>query len=178
MTAWQTQISLETFMYRNAKQWHRIRRSILENGVPKKRISRETGISRKTINKILTHEDPPRYAPRRRDYPKLGPHIPRINQLLFDKGPVSTSTKIIVQDIVRLLRQEDGFTGSYDSVRNYIRHVTHPDDAAWERAYNTIIQLPKLRAIEFIKILSRDNSPALTFPKSNCSLRRHHAPLN
>jgi transposase len=155
-------ISLETFMYRNAKQWHRIRRSILENGVPKKRISRETGISRKTINKMLTHEDPPTYAPRRRDYPKLGPHIPRINQLLFDKGPVSTSTKIIVQDIVCLLRQEDGFTGSYDSVRNYIRHVTLPDDAAWERAYNTIIQLPKLRAIEFIKILSRDNSPALT----------------
>jgi transposase len=32
----------------------------------------------------------------------------------------------------------------------------------WERAYNTIIQLPKLRAIEFIKILSRDHSPALT----------------
>jgi transposase len=155
-------ISLETFMYRNAKQWHRIRRSILENGVPKKRISRETGISRKTINKMLTHEDPPTYAPRRRDYPKLGPHIPRINQLLFDKGPVSTSTKIIVQDIVCILRQEDGFTGSYDSVRNYIRHVTLPDDAAWERAYNTIIQLPKLRAIEFIKILSRDNSPALT----------------
>jgi transposase len=162
MTAWQTQISLETFMYRNAKQWHRIRRSILENGVPKKRISRETGISRKTINKMLTHKDPPRYAPRRRDYPKLGPYIPRINQLLFEKGPVPTSTKIIVQDIVHLLRQEDGFTGSYDSVRNYIRHVTHPDDAAWERAYNTIIQLPKFRAIEFIKILSRDNSPALT----------------
>ena len=49
-------------MYRNAKQWHRIRRSILENGVPKKRISRETGISRKTINKMLTHEDPPSSA--------------------------------------------------------------------------------------------------------------------
>jgi hypothetical protein len=162
MTAWQTQISLETFMYRNAKQWHRIRRSILENGVPKKRISRETGISRKTINKMLTHKDPPRYAPRRRYYPKLGPYIPRIHQLLFDKGPVPTSTRIIVQDIVRLLRQDDGFTGSYDSVRNYIRHVTHPGDAAWERAYNTIIQLPKIRAIEFIKILSRDNSSALT----------------
>ena len=58
-------------MYRNAKEWHRIRRSILENGVPKKRISRETGINRKTINKMLTHKDPPRYAPRRRNYPKL-----------------------------------------------------------------------------------------------------------
>ena len=90
-----------------------------------------------------------------------GPTFPN-DQLLFDKGPIRTPTKIIVRDIVRLLQQNDGFTGSYDSVRNYIRHVTHPNDAAWERAYNTIFQLPKLRAIEFIKILSRDNSPALT----------------
>jgi transposase len=149
-------------MYRNAKQWRQIRRSILENGAPKRKISRETGISRKTINKILTHKDPPRYTPRRRNYPKLGPYIPRINQLLLDKNSVPISTGMTIQDIVRLLRQEDGFTGSYDSVRNYIRHVTHADDAAWERAYNTIIQLPKLRAIEFIKILSRDNSPTLT----------------
>jgi transposase len=118
MIAWQTQISLEmTVMYCNAKQWHRIRRSILENGVPKKRVSRETGISRKTINKMLTHKNPPRYAPRRRNYPKLGPYIPRINQLLFEKGSVPTPTKIIVQVIVRLLQQDDGFTGSYDSVK-------------------------------------------------------------
>lgn len=66
------QILVETFMYRNAKQWHRIRRSIIENGAPKKMVSRQTGISRKTINKMLRHKDPPRYAPRRRYYPKLG----------------------------------------------------------------------------------------------------------
>src|SRR3954447_8938402 len=125
MIAWQTPISLEMMvMYCNAKQWHRIRRSILENGAPKKRVSRETGISRKTINKMLTHKNPPGYAPRRRNYPKLGPYIPRINQLLFEKRAVLTPTKIIVRDIVRLLQQDDGFTGSYDSVRNYIRHVT------------------------------------------------------
>ena len=165
------------FMYRNATQWHRIRRSILENGVPKKRISRETGISRKTINKMLTHNDPPRYAHRRRNYPKLGPYIPRINQLLLDKDSVSTSTKIIVQDIVHLLRQEDGFTGSYDSVRNYIRHVTHLDNAAWQRAYNTIIQLPKLPAIEFIKILSRDKSPALTSSRVKLLAQEASCPL-
>ena len=150
-------------MYCNAKQWHRIRRSILENGLPKKRVSRETGISRKTINKMLAHKDPPRYAPRRGHYPKLGLYIPRINQLLFEHGSVASPTKIIVQDIVRRLQQDDGYTGSYDSVRNYIGQVTHPDGAAWERIYNTIIRLPKLRAVELIKFLSRDNSPSLTF---------------
>ena len=148
-------------MYCNANQWHRIRRSILENGAPKKRVSRETGISRKTINKMLTHIEPPRYAARRRNYPKLSAYIPRINQLLLEHGSVPTSNRINVQDIVRHLRQDDGFTGSYDSVRNYIRQVTLPDGPAWERAYSTIIQLPKPRAIEFIKILLRDNSHAL-----------------
>jgi hypothetical protein len=69
-------------MYRDAKQWQQIRRNILENGAPKKRISRETSISRRTINKMLTHEHPPSYGPRQRRYPKLGPYIHRINEAL------------------------------------------------------------------------------------------------
>src|ERR1035437_835508 len=146
-------------MYRDAKQWRQIRRSILENGAPKKKISRETGISRKTINKILTHKDPPLYGPRRRNYPKLGPYIPRINQLLIDKG--SLSSNISIRDIVHLLRREQGFSGSYDSVRNYVRHLTREDETAWERAYNLIIWLPKPRAIDFVRLLSRGNPSVL-----------------
>jgi lambda repressor-like predicted transcriptional regulator len=46
-------------MYRDARQWRDIRRRILEKGTPKKRVSAETGISRKTINKMLAHEHPP-----------------------------------------------------------------------------------------------------------------------
>ena len=46
-------------MYRELAQWRHIRRRIQEEETPKKQVSREMGISRRTINKILTHEHPP-----------------------------------------------------------------------------------------------------------------------
>ena len=50
-------------MYRDVRQWRDIRRRILEKGTPKRRVSAEAGISRKTINKMLAHEHPPGYRP-------------------------------------------------------------------------------------------------------------------
>ncbi len=47
--------------------------------------------------------------------------------------------------------------------RKKLRQACYPSGRCrMERAYSTIIRLPKLRAIEFIKILSRDHSPYLT----------------
>jgi hypothetical protein len=82
-------------MYREAAQWREIRRLILEKGRPKKQVCRDTGISRKTINKMLMHENPPGYGPRPRCYPQL---------------------VLSISEIVQHLRRKEGFTGSYDSV--------------------------------------------------------------
>jgi len=71
-------------MYCDVRQWRDIRWRILENGTPKKRVSAETGISRKTINKMLAHEQPPGYCRRRSQYPKLAPHIHTIAGALHD----------------------------------------------------------------------------------------------
>ena len=68
-------------MYRDVRQWRHIRRRILEQGIPKKRVAAETGISRKTINKMLAHEQPPGYRRRRSRYPKLAPYIHTIDRL-------------------------------------------------------------------------------------------------
>ena len=43
-------------MYCDVGQWRHIRSRILEKGTPKKQVARETGVSRRTINKMLTHE--------------------------------------------------------------------------------------------------------------------------
>jgi hypothetical protein len=43
-------------MYCYVRQWCHIRRRILDEGIPKKRVARETGIIRQTINKMLTYE--------------------------------------------------------------------------------------------------------------------------
>jgi transposase len=65
-----------------------------------------------------------------------------------------------VQDIVQYLRREEGFAGSYDAVRKYIHRRAHDEETAWARAYELIIHLPKPRALDFIRRLSRDHPPA------------------
>lgn len=147
-------------MYCDERQWREIRQRILEQGVPKKRVSAETGISRRTINKMLAHEQPPGYRPRRSRYPKLAPHIHTIDRLLIDNDTFSFAKNKTIQDIVRHLRREEGFAGSYDSVRNYIHRRAHDDELTWDRAYDLIIHLPKPRALDFIRRLSRGRSPA------------------
>lgn len=164
------------FMYCDVRQWRHIRRRILEKGTPKKRVSSETGISRRTINKMLTHEHPPGYGPRRRRYPKLGPYIHTIDQLLHDNGSFPPAANMTIRDIVQHLRREEGFAGSYDSVRNYIRHQARDDESAWERAYDLIIRLPKPRALDFVRLLSRDDPPAFASARLRSFIREAACP--
>ena len=107
-------------MYCDARQWREIRRRILEQGAPKRRVSAETGISRQTIKKMLAHEQPPGYRRRRSRFPKLAPHIDTIDRLLIANDSHPLAVNMTIQDIVQHLRREEGFAGSYDSVRNYI----------------------------------------------------------
>lgn len=147
-------------MYNNVSQWRHVRRRILEQGAAKRRVSAESGISRKTINKMLNHEHPPGYRPRQRRYPKLGPHIQTIDRLLQTNGSFPPTINMTIQAIVQYLRRAEGFAGSYDSVRRYIRNRAHDDECAWEQAYDLITRLPKPRALNFVRLLARGNPPA------------------
>jgi hypothetical protein len=147
-------------MYCDLQQWRQIRRRILEQRTPKKRVSAETGISRKTINKMLAHEEPPGYRRRRSRYPKLAPYTYTIDRLLDDNESFPLAVNMTIQDIVKHLRREEGFAGSYDSVRNYIRRCAHDDESAWTRAYDLIIHLRKPRAIDLIRRLARGRPPS------------------
>jgi transposase len=146
-------------MYREIVQWRQIRRRLLEDGTPKKQVARETGISRRTLNRILAYEGPPGYGPRPPYYPKLDPYIPAIGRLLTEAASLVPASRMTIRDIVEHLRRDEGFAGSYDSVRNYIRNRERDDESAWERAYDLIIGLPKSRAIDFIRLLSHGDTP-------------------
>ena len=75
-----------TRMYRDAAQWAKIRHRILVEGVSRRQVVRETGISRKTIRKMLAHPHPPPYGSGSRRYPKLGPHIASIRRMLQENA--------------------------------------------------------------------------------------------
>jgi hypothetical protein len=153
-----------------------IRRRILEKGTPKKRVSAETGISRKTINKMLAHERPPGYRPRRRSYPKLAPYIHTIDRLLYDNNSFPLAVNMTIRDIVQHLRREEGFAGSYDSVRHYIRRRAHNDESTWARAYGLVTHLPKPRALVFIRHLSRGHPPAFASAQLRSFIREAACP--
>jgi transposase len=145
-------------------------------GDTKKRVSAETGISRKTINKMLAHEQPPGYRRRRSNYPKLAPHIQTIDRLLHDNDSFPLAVNMTIQNIVQHLRREEGFAGSYDSVRNYIHRRAHDDESAWARAYNLIIHLSKPRALDFIRRLSRGHPPAFASAQLRSFIREAACP--
>jgi hypothetical protein len=163
-------------MYCDVGQWRHIRRRILEKGTPKKQVARETGVSRRTINKMLTHEHPPGYGPRPLRYPKLEPYIQTIDRLLHDTISFPPGANLTIRDIVEHLRRDEGFAGSYDSVRNYIRQRARDDESAWDRAYDLIVQLPKPRALDFVRFLSRATRRLLRLPEFNHSCARSPIP--
>src|ERR1700687_2440142 len=147
-------------MYCDERQWREIRRRILEHGASKKKVSAETGISRKTMNKMLAHEQPPGYRRRRSRYPKLAPHIPTIDRFLRDNESFPFAINMTIQDIVKHLSREEGFDGSYDSVRNYIHRRARAEESPWARAYDLMVCLPKPRALDLIRCLARGQPPA------------------
>jgi transposase len=106
----------------------------------------------------------------------LAPYIHTIDQLLKDNDSFSLAVNLTIQDIVQHLRREEGFAGSYDSVSNYIHRRAHDDENAWARAYDLIIHLPKPRALDLIRCLSRGRPPAFASAQLRSFIREAACP--
>ena len=81
-----------------------------------------------------------------------------------------------IRDIVERLRRNEGFAGSYDLVRDYIRSRARHDESAWEQAYDLIIRLPKSRAVDFIRLLSHGDPPIEISARVRCFVREAASP--
>jgi transposase len=62
-------------MYRDRVQWTKIRRRLLEDQIPIRQVVRETGVSRKTIRKMLVYRWPKPYGSRSSGTCKLQPNM-------------------------------------------------------------------------------------------------------
>jgi transposase len=149
-------------MYRDVAQWTGIRRRILRDGISIRQVGRETGISCMTIGKMLKHPAPEPYGPRERRYPKLGPHIAIVQRLLRENITLPPSARLSVQAIYEHIRDKEGFSGSYGSVKDYARPITRDRDCFWEDAYGVLISLEKKDAIDFLFTLSRADPPVIS----------------
>jgi hypothetical protein len=149
-------------MYRDVVQWIGIRRRVLREGIPIRQVVRETGIHRKTVRKMLDHPLPKPYGPRSRGYPKLGPHTTSVQRLIRENATLPPSARRSIKAIYERIRHEEGFSGSYGSVKDYARPITRDRDCFWEDAYDLLIALEKKDAIDFLFLLSRADPPVIS----------------
>jgi hypothetical protein len=100
-------------MYADMEQWNNIRRRVLVDGGSKRSILRETGMHWRTLNKILTHSEPPGYQlTKPRERPKIGPFEDRIKQILEDNLKIHKKQRHTAKRIWERLRDENGYQGA------------------------------------------------------------------
>jgi len=141
-------------MYRDVVQWTKIRNRIQVDGISRRQVARETGISPRTISKILAHTHPQRLAPKMRNFRKLGPHTASLQRMLKENATLPPRAKLSVRAICKRIRDDGGFSGGYSTVADYARKMSHDDDCIWENIYDVLMTLDKKHAIDFLSLLS------------------------
>lgn len=100
----------------------RVRRAVQVDGKSIRNASREFGLSRKTIRKMMGFSVPPGYVRKKPIVrPKLGPWLGVIDQILEDDKSQPKKQRHTAKRIWDRLKAEHGFGGGYTIVKDYVR---------------------------------------------------------
>jgi len=115
-------------VYTDMKQWTEIRRRVLVEGASKRSIQREYGLHWKTLEKILTHIEPPGYRiSQGRRKRKLERFLPVIDEILRADTTAPRKQRHTAKRIFDRMRAEHGYTGGITVVKEAVR--------AWRRTH-------------------------------------------
>ena len=117
-----------TGVFTDMEKWAQIRRRVLVDGQSKRSVCREFDIHWDTLQKILSHAEPPGYrrtAPRPR--PTLDPFLPVIHQILKNDSKAPKKQRHTAKRIYQRLRDEYGYLGGLTIVRQAV--------TAWRRSH-------------------------------------------
>ena len=109
-------------MYRDNDQWLKIRCRILVEGIPRKQVAREAGMDVKTVRKMLAHPRPLPYGPRRAVYPKLGPYIGAVHQMLQEREASPEPQHFTSRTVFESIRKQ-GLNGNFRTVQRYLNKI-------------------------------------------------------
>ena len=102
--------------------WTEVRRRVLTGELSKRAACREYELSWPTLEKLLTHEEPPGYRQTKlRRKPKLEDFLPIIHQILEDDRSAPKKQRHTAWRIFQRLQDEHDFTGSYTIVKDAVR---------------------------------------------------------
>ena len=104
--------------------YRQVRLACHREGLSRREASRQFGIDRKTVAKILLHSEPPGYRRRQPPKrPKLAPFTDIIDGILEEDRTVHRKQRHTAKRIFERLRDEHGFTGKQTIVKDYVREL-------------------------------------------------------
>ena len=153
-------------MYHDVAQWTMVRQKVLDEGVSRRQLARQTGLSRKTIRKMLLHELPQPYKPRTPKHPALRHHTATLDAIATSSVSTIVPHQVSISEIYQYLKRQENYSGSYGAVRDYLRYRFWarqvPNKILWERLYEEIISSSKKDAINMLRSLSFNGSPLIS----------------
>ena len=133
-------------MFTDMDKWAEIRRRVLVEEESKRSICREFDIHWETLQKILSHEEPPGYRRKQaRKRPVLERFVPIIHEILKSDVKSPKKQRHTSQRIFDRLREEHGYTGCLPIVKDEVR--------AWKNrgaeVFMPLSQLPGHAQVDF-----------------------------
>ena len=147
-------------------------------------IARRTGVSEPTVRKYLRAEDlspaPPAVG-RTGGSPSMGPHAARVDAWLEEDLRVWRKQRHTAKRVFERLRDEEGFEGSYSTVRRYVarrrREMAEARDAREAQGFLLLAWLPGECQVDFGQadfrvrgVARRGHYLVVSFPHSNVGL--------
>jgi transposase len=164
-------------------------RLLHRDGLSIRQIARRLGHGRETIRKALAEPAPRGYTRTRPvNYPKLGPFLASIEQILKDDESAPRKQRHTAARIYQRLLDEQGYLGKYDQVRRYVNQqrkgerethllLDHPPGARAECDFGHIhVDLPEGRRLVAVLIViwSYSHYPyAIALPDETCGSILH-----
>lgn len=109
-------------MITNMKLWADVRRAVLAGEMSRRDACKKYNLNYRTIQKILSHEEPPGYRRESpREKPKLGPLVPIIHEIIKADKRMHKKQRHTGRRIFERLRDEHGYMGGITVVRDEIR---------------------------------------------------------
>lgn len=101
--------------------YEEIRKAVLIKGLSKRAVAKLYGINRRTVAKMCEYGTPPKYKSKKgKAYPKIGEYTKKIDDILKEDLNVGKKQRHTSKRIYERLKKEEGYKGSYDSVRRYV----------------------------------------------------------
>jgi transposase len=120
-------------------------------GVSRQQILWETGMHWRTLQKILTHSEPPGYRQTQpRPQPKIGPYRERLQQIMTADRDLSRKQQHTAKRVWERLR-EAGYTGGYTPVKEAV----HEFHQRGQEVFVPLVHRPGEAQVDFGEALVR-----------------------